>query len=75
MPRRLPHDLDNPRDVFTRDLGMEQIAHRVDENHRRLSQFQRLSKTARTDLNVEASFIGMANDTAEALRESPGIAV
>jgi hypothetical protein len=54
---------------------VEEVAHRVHEDHPRPAPAQRLLQPRRPEPQVEALFIRVAGDTAEALREGLGVAV
>src|SRR5579864_5717917 len=75
VPVRLFHGVENAIDELEGDFLVEEIAHRIDEDHLWFAPPQRLIQPLWTKLEVEAIFKGVSGDPAEPLREALGVAV
>src|SRR6266404_4198441 len=75
VPVRLFHCVEDVIDELKGDFLVEEIAHRIDEDHLRFAPPQRLLQPLGTKLEVKAIFEGMSRDPAEPLREALGVAV
>jgi len=75
VPVSALHSVTHARDKLVRDFFMEQITHRVNEDHTRLAPAQRLFETLRTQRQIKAVFKRMASGSTKAFRETLGIAM
>lgn len=75
MPVRLNHDANDILDVGIGDVGLEKIAHAVDENRSGNSPLKRLGKLIRDQPEIEALLIGMALHSTEPFGKGLGITV
>jgi hypothetical protein len=69
------HHLEDPRDVVVGDALVEQVAHRVDEDHPWSLPTQRMLKPIRPQLEREALLIGMTRHPNKTLCERLRIAM
>ena len=69
------HHLEDARDVVERDALVEEVAHRVDEDHPRLAPRERQLQPLGPEAQVEALLVGVTGHAAEPLRERLGVAV
>ena len=65
----------DPLDVVVGNVLVEQVAHRVDEDHLRRAPPQRLRELLRDEPQIEALLVRMAWHAAEPLGERLGVAV
>ena len=75
MPVGPDHHPDDGEDLVVGDVLVEQVAHRVDEDHLGTGQPERLEEFLRDSSQVEPLLVGMAGDAPEPLGEDLGIAV
>ena len=75
VPVRCLHDADDGENVLVGYVLVEQVAHRVDEDHLRLRPAQRLGKFLWDQAEIEPLLVGMPWHAAEPLGESLGIAM
>src|SRR5947207_10992271 len=71
----LSHHPEDALDVLERDVLVEEIAHRVDEDHPRALPLQWVAESARPQAKVEALLVRVPLDPAPALSERLGVAV
>src|ERR1700684_1604514 len=75
MPVGLSHDLEDPLDIGVRNALVEEVAHRVDEDHPRTRPLQWLLQPLRPELELKALLVGVSRDAPPALGECLGVAV
>ena len=75
MPVCLIHDLCNPADVIIRNVFVEQIAHRIDEDHPGGPPAERLQELFRNEPKVESLLVRVARHSTKALCESFSVAM
>src|SRR5262249_11267517 len=71
----LSHHREHLLDKLERDLRMEEIAHRVHEDHARPPPAERLLESAWPELKVEALLVRVARNTTPALGKGLGVTV
>jgi hypothetical protein len=72
---RRDHDLEDPTQVLDRDVFVEEVAHRVDEDRSGTPPPQRLLETLRPQPKVEALLVWMVRNSSPSLCEGLGVAV
>src|ERR1051326_7824639 len=75
VPMRGFHRVENARDKFLGHLLVEEVAHRIYEDHARLAPMKWLLEARRAKCEIKAVLERMAFGAAEALTEALGIAV
>jgi len=75
VPRRLAHHGKDFLDKRHRNVLMEQIAHRVDEDHSRATPAQRLHEPLRPEAKIKALFVRVSRYASPAFSEGLGVAV
>ena len=75
MPVGGGHDPRDAQDVVLRDVFVEEVAHRIDEDHPRPRPTHGLAKLLGNKAEVEAAFVWMPRDPAKPLGEGLGVAV
>ncbi len=75
MPRRFRHDLENADHVLLGDIGVEQIAHRVDENSSRPAPGEWLFQALRPKRQVEALRVWVTWNTTPAFSKGLRVAM
>jgi hypothetical protein len=75
VPMGLSHDLEDLLEVGVRNTLVEEVAHRVDEDHSRPRPLQWLLQPLRPELQREALLVGVSRDPAPALGERLRVAV
>ena len=69
------HHVEDLQDEIERDVLVEQVAHRIDEDHARLPPMQRQIEHVRMERELKAvTVVGLAHG-AEPLRHALGVAV
>src|SRR5215831_10725947 len=74
VPVRLLHGAEDVANEFLRHILMEEVAHRIHEDHARLAPAKWLFKPFGPECEIEAVFEWMARRAPEALRETLRIA-
>src|SRR5688572_21396860 len=75
MPVRSIHHIHNAAYVVVGDAGVEEVAHRVHENHPGRPPAERLNELFRNKPKVKTLFVRMSRYAAKTLRERLGIAM
>jgi hypothetical protein len=75
MPVRLLHRIEHLVDELTVDVLVEQVAHRVHEDHPRLLPERGLFQSRRPERQVESLLVGMSWNAPPTLSEAFGVAV
>jgi hypothetical protein len=75
MPGCFNHRLEYPLNEIERNVFMEEIAHGVDEDSRRLLPLKWLSQPLRAQLQVKSELVRVARDTAKSLSKRLGVAM
>ena len=75
VPVRRPHHLDDGFDVIVRHVLMEEVAHRVDEDHLRCRPAERLGELLGHEAQVESLLVRVVRDAPESLGERLGVAM